>query len=455
MPGRILVVDDEQSMCDLLAEELSTRGFEVACHTSAPGAFTELKRTEFDVVLTDLNMPGLTGLELCERIVENRPDVLVVVITAFGSMEAAISAIRAGAYDFVTKPVDMEMLALTLERAMQRRRLEEKVRVLSEALDRSRPFEDLIGESPAMHRLFDDLARMARSEASVLITGETGTGKELVAKAIHERGPRRRGPFVPLDCAAMPETLLESELFGHRRGAFTDARSSREGLFQTAHSGTLFLDEVGEIPVAVQPKLLRALETGTVRPIGADEEVNVDVRFIAATNRDLESAIEEDRFREDLYYRINVLQVDLPPLRSRGTDVLLIAQRFIERMAESAGKPVTGMTRPVAERLLSYSWPGNVRELRNIIERAVALTQCDQIVVEDLPEKIRSYSGSPVLATGSDPSELRSLDSIERAYVQHVLKAVGGNKSRAARILGLDRKTLYRWLDRYDQDAAG
>jgi DNA-binding NtrC family response regulator len=455
MPGRILVVDDEQSMCDLLAEELSTRGFEVACHTSAPGAFTELKRTEFDVVLTDLNMPGLTGLELCERIVENRPDVLVVVITAFGSMEAAISAIRAGAYDFVTKPVDMEMLALTLERAMQRRRLEEKVRVLSEALDRSRPFEDLIGESPAMHRLFDDLARMARSEASVLITGETGTGKELVAKAIHERGPRRRGPFVPLDCAAMPETLLESELFGHRRGAFTDARSSREGLFQTAHGGTLFLDEVGEIPVAVQPKLLRALETGTVRPIGADEEVNVDVRFIAATNRDLESAIEEDRFREDLYYRINVLQVDLPPLRSRGTDVLLIAQRFIERMAESAGKPVTGMTRPVAERLLSYSWPGNVRELRNIIERAVALTQCDQIVVEDLPEKIRSYSGSPVLATGSDPSELRSLDSIERAYVQHVLKAVGGNKSRAARILGLDRKTLYRWLDRYDQDAAG
>jgi DNA-binding NtrC family response regulator len=453
MAGRILVVDDEQPMCDLLAADLTARGFEVACHTSAQGAFAELKQREFDVVLTDLNMPGLTGLQLCERIVENRPDVLVVVITAFGSMESVISAIRAGAYDFVTKPIDMDMLALTVQRAMKRRQLEDKVRVLSEALEHARSFEELIGDSPPMHRLFEDLARMAESEASVLITGETGTGKELVARAIHRRGPRRRGPFVPLDCAAMPESLLESELFGHKRGAFTDARSSREGLFQRAEGGTLFLDEIGEIPVAVQPKLLRALETGSVRPIGADDEVKVDVRFIAATNRDLESAIDQGRFREDLYYRINVLQVDLPPLRSRGTDVLLIAQRFLERMSESAGKPITGITRPVAERLLSYSWPGNVRELRNIVERAVALTQCDQIVVEDLPEKIRSYGGAPVLAIGSDPSELQSLDSVQRAYVAYVLKAVDGNKSRAARILGLDRKTLYRWLDRYDKDA--
>ena len=452
MPGRILIVDDEQAMCDLLATDLAARGFEVATHTGAEDAFAELQRREFDVVLTDLNMPGLSGLELCERIVANRPDVLVIVITAFGSMEAAVSAIRAGAYDFVTKPIELDLLALTLQRALKQRRLEEQVRVLSDPVARAHQFDELIGDSPAMRRLFDEMSRMVQSEASLLITGETGTGKDLVAEAFHGRGPRARGPFVALNCSAMPEALLESELFGHKRGAFTDARNTREGLFQKAHGGTLFLDEVCEIALAVQPKLLRALETARVRPVGADDEIAVDVRVIAATNRDLETAIDEGRFREDLHYRINVLQIDLPPLRSRGTDVLVLAQHFIERVAKSAGKPVTGLTRPVAERLLSYAWPGNVRELRNVIERAVALTQHDQIVVEDLPEKIRQYRNSRVLATGNDPTELRTLDSIERDYILHVMQAVDGNKSLAARILGLDRKTLYRKLDQYADD---
>ena len=454
MPGRILIVDDEQAMCDLLATDLALRGFEVAAHTCAQDAFAELKSREFDVVLTDLNMPGLTGLELCARIVANRPDVLVIVITAFGSMDAAVSAIRAGAFDFVTKPIELDLLALTLERALERRKLEEKVRILSDAVVQARPFAELIGESPVMHRLFDEMSRLVQSEAPLLITGETGTGKELVARAFHDRGPRCRGPFVALNCPAMPETLLESELFGHKRGAFTDAQDTRAGLFQKADGGTLFLDEVGEFALAVQPKLLRALETASVRPVGADDEIEVDVRVIAATNRDLETAIDEGRFREDLHYRINVLQIDVPPLRSRGTDVLVLAQHFIEQVARSAGKPVTGLTRPVAERLLSYSWPGNVRELRNVIERAVALTRHDQIVVEDLPEKIRKYRDTRVLATGFDPAELRSLDSVERDYILHVMRAVDENKSMAARILGLDRKTLFRKLERYAGDGA-
>ena len=451
MPGRVLVVDDEQAMCDALSADLSSRGFEVATRTSGQDAFAALQDQEFDVVLTDLNMPGLSGVDLCERIVANRPDVVVVVITAFGSMDAAIAAIRAGAYDFVTKPIEMDLRALTLDRALKQRALEEKVRVLSDLVDRSREFDELIGDSPAMHRLFDEMSRMASSEAPILITGETGAGKELVAKALHDRGPRAGRPFVAVNCAAMPESLLESELFGHKRGAFTDARTAREGLFQKAHEGTLFLDEVGEIDLAVQPKLLRALEVGSIRPVGADDEIRVDVRVIAATNRDLETSVDEGRFREDLYYRINVLQIDVPPLRSRGSDVLVLAQHFIERIAGAAGKPVTGLTRPVAERLLSYSWPGNVRELRNVVERAVALTQCDQIVVEDLPEKLRKYRGTRVLATGDDPAELRSLDAVERDYILHVMRAVNDNKSMAARILGLDRKTLYRKLEQYEQ----
>ncbi len=324
--------------------------------------------------------------------------------------------------------------------------------MLSESATRSRPFDQILGQSPAMQRLFDQMSRIVQSEAPVLITGETGTGKELVAHALHDRGPRSKQPFVAVNCAAMPVTLLESELFGHTRGAFTDARASRDGLFQTAHGGTLLLDEVGEMDLTIQPKLLRALETGNIRPVGGDEITKVDVRVIAATNRDLETAIEDGRFREDLYYRINVLPIDLPPLRSRGTDVLLLAQHFIEQLATSAGKSITGLTRPVAERLLSYSWPGNIRELRNTIERAVALAQCDQIIVDDLPEKIRDHHDAKVLATGDDPAELRSLEAIEREYILHVMKAVNGNKSLAARILGLDRKTLYRKLEHYAKD---
>ena len=447
MNGRILIVDDERSMCELLETDLRLRDFESQWFTSAEEALLALDDGNFDAILTDLKMPGTTGLQLCEKVVANRPDIPVIVMTGFGSLETAVSAIRVGAFDFVTKPIEMALLAIALQRAVQHRRLQEQVKLLSERVARSGQFGEMLGDSPAMHRLYDQLARVADSESSILLTGESGTGKELVARSIHQRSRRAKAPFVPVNCAAIPETLLESELFGHVKGAFTDARSEHKGLFQQAEGGTLFLDEIGETPQPMQAKLLRALEESRLRPVGGDQELPFDVRVVSATNRDLEAAVEEGRFRDDLYFRINVIQLELPPLRARGTDVLLIAQRYIQQFADRAGKPIHGVSQNAAEKLLAYAWPGNVRELRNVIERAVALTRYEQLAVEDLPEKIRDYRSDQVVIVGHDPAELLPLEEVERRYIQHVLNTVGGNKTTASRILGLDRKTLYRKLN--------
>jgi len=447
--GRVLVVDDDASMCDMLVSDLGELGFEVKARTAAPAALEALVASEFDAVVADLNMPGMSGLELCERIVASRPDVPVIVITAFGSIQTAIAAIRSGAYDFVTKPLEVDALGLALERAIQHRRLSDEVRRLRQAVEEGRRFGTLLGTSPAMRRMYELLDRIADSSASVLIAGETGTGKELVARALHERGRRKAGPFVAVDCASLPEPLLESELFGHVRGAFTDAHAVRRGLFVQANGGALFLDEIGDLPLALQAKLLRALQTRCVRPVGANEEVPFDVNLIAATNRDLESAVEEGRFREDLYFRINVIHVEMPPLRARGGDVLLLAQHFVDRYAAQAGKRVTGLSPEAAERLLAYIWPGNVRELENCIERAIALTRHETIGLDDLPEKIRGFQRSHVLVAGDDPSELAPLEEVERRYVLRVMEAVGGSKTLAARVLGIGRKTLYRKLEQY------
>ncbi len=446
MSGRVLVVDDEQSMCEALAAGLAPRGFSVRWETSAEAGLALLETVEVDDVLSDLNMRGMDGFALCERVVANRPDLPVVVITAFGSLETAIAAIRAGAYDFITKPVKMDALAVALARAVQHRSLGEEVKRLRRLVGETQRFEELIGDSPAMRKLHQLLDRVADSDASVLITGESGTGKEVVAKALHRRGNRKDGPLVAINCAAMPEQLLESELFGHVRGAFTDARAARTGLFVQANGGTLLLDEIGDLPLALQPKLLRALQERTVRPIGGSEEVAFDVRLVATTNRDLESAVEEGLFREDLYFRINVIPVETPPLRARGNDVLLLAQHFLVHFAEKARKSVSGLSSPAAERLLAYAWPGNVRELQNSMERAVALTQYEQITVDDLPEKIRAYRPSHVLIAADDPSELVPLEEMERRYILRVMEAVGGNRTLAAKVLRIGRKTLYRKL---------
>jgi two-component system response regulator HydG len=372
----------------------------------------------------------------------------VIVITAYANMETAIAAIRAGAYDFVTKPFDMDELALTIERAIRHRVLREEVKRLRKAVDSTQRFEEILGTSAAMLKMCELVTRVADTETTVLITGESGTGKELVAKALHAKSGRRDGPFVAINCAAMPENLLESELFGHVKGAFTDARTARPGLFIRASKGTLFLDEIGEMPAGMQAKLLRALQERTVRPVGGDTEQPFDTRILAATNRDLETEVEERRFREDLFYRINVVRTHVPPLRARGGDILLLAQHFLERYANQSRRAVLGMTSAAADKLLQYPWPGNVRELQNCIERAVALAQFDQIGVDDLPEKIRDYKTVRINIESNDPAELLPMEEVERRYILKVLEAVGGNKTLAAQVLGFDRRTLYRKLER-------
>jgi DNA-binding NtrC family response regulator len=448
LPGRVLVVDDESAMCQLIETILRLRGYEVTWCQSAGSAIESIKEHDFDVVVTDVRMPGTDGLMLCRQIGDHRPELPVIVMTAFGSVETAIEALRAGAYDFVIKPFENDVMVAAVTRAVEFSRLKQQVRVLKQQQGKLDDWP-LLGTSEPMKRVTQQLLPIAASEASVLINGESGTGKELVARTIHAKSARSAGPFVAINCAALSETLLESELFGHVRGAFTDARADRDGLFVTAKGGTLLLDEMGDMPLALQVKLLRVLEENTVRPVGANREIALDVRVLSATHRDLESAVEEGTFRGDLYYRINVINVDLPPLRSRGSDILLIAQHFVDFYAAKSGRQVSGITRPAAAKLLAYRWPGNIRELRNVIERGVALSTTDQIGLEDLPDKILSHDPKRFSIDGDDPDELVPLEQIERQYIDHVLQMTDQNKTRAAEILGLDRKTLYRKLKEF------
>jgi len=454
MKGHILVVDDEQETCDLLEMSLSKHGFKVTPSTNAQRALDLVAEQDFDVVLTDLQMPEMSGLDLCERVLGTRPDMPVVVITGQGSLETAIGAIRVGAYDFITKPVDPKLLFLSVSRAIQHRRLSDEVKRLREAVDGETTAEKIVGQSGAMRRVYELINRVGDSDASVLIHGETGTGKELIARGIHNRSRRKNGPFVAINCAAVPHALLESELFGHARGAFTDAKAQRTGLFVQATGGTLFLDEIGELPIDVQPKLLRALQERKVRPVGANQEISFDARIVAATNRNLEDEVYEKRFREDLYYRVNVVKIDVPPLRERGGDVLHLSQHFLKQFSERNGKASLELSTTGAEKLMAYNWPGNVRELENCMEHAVALARFEQITVEDLPEKIRAYRAERFVVAANDPTEIVTMDELERRYILRVLSLVGGNKSRAAQVLGFDRRTLYRKLERYGASTA-
>ncbi|MFT3714171.1 MAG: sigma-54 dependent transcriptional regulator [Archangium sp.] len=445
---RILIVDDDKDLLSLLRVSLARRDFEIVTVASADEALAALAAGSFAAVVTDLNMPNTNGIELCSRVVQNRPDTPVLVITAFGNLDTAISAIRVGAYDFLTKPFEIDALALALERALSHFSLKQEVKVLRRAAE-SRSGRELLGESPAIERARQLIGDAAASESTVLLTGETGTGKEIAARTIHQQSARRDGPFIAINCAAMPETMLESELFGHVKGAFTDAKAARTGLVVQAQGGTLFLDEIGDMPLSLQPKLLRVLQERTVRALGADDEVPVDVRIVAATHRDLESAIEDKTFRGDLFFRINVFHIDLPPLRARSGDVLLLAQHFLEHFAARAKKQVESLSPAAAKKLLAYDWPGNIRELQNCIERAVAVARTSMLTPDDLPEKVANYAQSHVLIAAADPSELVPMDEVERRYVLRVLEAVGGNKSMAAQVLGFDRKTLYRKLASY------
>ena len=436
-------------MGGLLTKDLGRRGFTVEHVLSADEALARVDAAEFDTIVSDVRLGGMTGLELCERLHARRPEVPIILITAFGDLDTAIAAIRAGAHDFLPKPFEVEELALRIRHAAEMRSLRAELRRLREGISKPVRVGDMIGESAPMQRVFQMIERVAGSDAPVLVSGETGTGKELVAQALHARSPHADGPFVAINCAAVPENLLESELFGHTRGAFTDARTTRAGLFVEASGGTLFLDEIAEMPLALQAKLLRAIQERKVRPLGSDREVPFDARIISATHRDLDSRVAEGDFREDLYYRLHVLHIRLPPLRERGTDVLQLANEFLGRIARRSGKNVKGIAPEAARKLLAYAWPGNVRELANAMERAVALAEYEEITIADLPEKIQGFTASHVLVAGLDPSELVSLEEVERRYILRVIEAVGGNRTRAAEVLRVDRKTLYTKLKTY------
>jgi two-component system response regulator AtoC len=453
MTGRILVVDDDPQLLASLALGLPPRGFRVVTASSADAALRSLESETVDAVLTDLHMPGLGGIEFCERVAESHPGLPVVVLTAFGSFDSAVSAIRAGAWDFLSKPARVDAIALSLERAVHHRALEREVKRLRVEVGGGARLDGVESTSEVMRDVVGMIARVANTPSSVLLTGESGTGKEVLARAIHARSGRS-GPLVAVNCAAMPETLLESELFGHAKGAFTDAREARVGLFTEANGGTLLLDEIGDMPLGLQPKLLRVLQERRVRPLGARGDHAVDVRIVAATHRDLEERVEQGRFREDLFFRLNVVHIHVPPLRERTADILPLAQRFLSDFSRRAGKAVLGLSPRAAERMLSYDWPGNVRELSNCCERAVALARYEEVSVDDLPERIRAHTPGKVILSATDASELVTLEEVERRYILRVLEATGGNKSAAARVLGIERKTLYRKLESWGVSAS-
>ena len=453
-PGAILLVDDDPALLELMQAELAHEGHHVIPRRNVESAWAAFTEEAVDAVITDISLDTSNGLDLARRIAANRDDIPIVVITAFGSLDTAGEALRAGAYDFLSKPFDMEQLAIVAQRAVEHRRLTGELGRLRRAVRDEARFGPIIGQSPAIRRACDLIARVARTDATVLITGESGTGKELAARAVHDSGDRRDGPFVPVNCAAMPGTLLESELFGHVRGAFTGAGADKPGLFAQADGGTLFLDEVGELDADVQAKLLRALQERKVRPVGGTAEVPFDARIVSATNRDLEAEIATGGFREDLYYRLAVVPIELPPLRVREGDVLLLARHFLARFAERYGLPMERFTAEAAARLTAHDWPGNVRELRNCIERGVALSRGPQFGLDDLPRRISGLAPRTLSTRLERPEDVEPLADIEKRYILQALDAFEGRKAATADALGIDRKTLYRRLERYAEESA-
>jgi len=447
MKTRVLIVDDDRDEGELLRDVLVRRELAATLVDSAGAALAALDDADLDVVITDVFMSGVTGIELCQQVRTKHPDVPVIVVTGQADVETAVAALRAGAWDFVTKPLNAEQVVAAVARAAEHRRTRSEVRRLRKALAATQPIDGIIGESAPIRAVSELVSRIADGDATVLITGESGTGKELVAQAVHRLGPRKDEPFVAINCGAVPANLLESELFGHIKGAFTDARRDRPGLFTQAGAGTIFLDEIGEMPLEMQVKLLRVLQERVVRPVGGDEEHAFAARVVCATNRDLETEVEEGRFRQDLFYRVNVVTIEVPPLRARGGDVLLLAHFFLRRIATRAGKAVTSISTEAARKLLDYDWPGNVRELENSMERAVALARLTEITLDDLPAKVREHQSTRLVIEGDNPAELLTMAEMERRYVRRVLEACAGNKTQAAKVLGIDRRSLYRRLE--------
>ena len=443
-PAHILVVDDDQSSRDLLARILTSAGHRVTALTDGREAVAALTAGDPpDLVVSDIRMADMDGLQVIDAFRERAPETPVILVTAFGNIDGALEAIRRGAADYLSKPYDVDAIQLVVARALQHRALAMENRALRRGLRDRYRLENVVGRSEAMLQVYKTAARVASTDATVLIQGESGTGKELVARAIHTASPRASGPFVAVDCGAIAEGVLESELFGHTRGAFTGAQVARRGLFEEAHHGTLFLDEIGDVGPNLQARLLRALQEGTIRRVGANDPIAVDVRIVAATNRDMDAAVKQGTFRADLYYRLHVVSIRIPPLRERREDIPLLAEHFAQKHGRAEGSAISPEAR---ELLVAYDWPGNVRELENAVARALALNPSGVVIPEDLPDAIHLAQAEPAPVPLPPPGDRPTLAELERRYASQVLGETGGNKTRAAEILGIDRKTLYRIL---------
>jgi DNA-binding NtrC family response regulator len=447
---QVLIVDDDSEMRALLTDLLVDEGYEVHQASDGAAALALIDERRVDLVVSDIRMQGMDGMALLREATTRYPDLPILMVTAFGSIETAVEAIKAGAFNFITKPFKLDDVMVMVRRALAHRALTEENQRLRKEVHRRYGFGNIIGRSKPMADLFDLIERVAQGHSNVLITGESGTGKEMVARAIHYEGPRAQASFVALNCAAIPEGLLESELFGHARGAFTGAIANKRGLFLEADGGSLFLDEIGDMPLSLQAKLLRVLQDKRVRPVGTNKDVEINVRIITATHRDLRKEVEDGRFREDLYYRLSVIPMRLPPLRERRDDIPLLADFFLKRFSTGDG-PHKSLSPRAMEALQRYSWPGNVRELENVMERVTVLSRGPQIQTDDLPPEVRGVESS---RAGIDLGRQMTLEELEREYAIKILKEVGGNKERAAQILGVNRRTLTRWESRFNLSEA-
>ena len=443
----VLVVDDDDTHRTMLKTLVGGWGYDVEEADDGSTAIAKVEERPFDLILMDVRMLKVSGIEALERIKAFNPAIPITIMTAYSSVETAVEALKKGAYDYLTKPLDFDKLRLTLERAMEHVRLKEENRMLKENLGKHFDMQNIIGRSRAMLSLLETVAHVATSEATVMITGESGTGKELIAGVIHHNSPRKDGPLVKINCAAITETLLESELFGHEKGSFTGADRRKEGRFFQANKGSLFLDEVSEMPLSMQVKLLRVLQERELTRVGGEKVIPVDVRVIAATNKDLDDLKNEGVFREDLYYRLNVVRLEIPPLRERREDIPLLARHFLDRFASKNNKEIKGLTPGAMDRLVRYNWPGNVRELMNAVERAVVLARTEYLDDQDFA--MIHTAAKPPSETSSYADPNMPLEAVEKAAILRMLDSVAGNKSEAARRLGITRKTLHQKLKKY------
>jgi DNA-binding NtrC family response regulator len=449
-PYRVLVVEDEPLMRSIIVQLARSEGYDVLEAAAAETAFGIFENEKIDVAILDLNLTsGGNGLELLGRLREREPELMGIIVTAYASVESAVEALHKGAYDYITKPFANEHLKTVVRNALKEKRLFQENRYLRQELREKYRFENIVGKGDAIEQVFRVMEKVARTDSSVLITGESGTGKELVARAIHFSSERSAGRFLPINCGALPETLLESELFGYKKGAFTGAGQDKVGLLKAADKGTVFFDEIGEMPLSLQVKLLRALQERECYPLGSNDPVSFDVRVLCATNRNLDAEVRAGRFREELLYRINVININLPPLRERKDDIALLANHFLRKSEKSLNRAAMRFSKGAMRLLINYPWPGNVRELENTIERAAILAETDVIHSHDLPDKLRTTSPAPV---ASIDSAGMTLEELEREHIKRVLERVDGDKVRAAQALGIHLSTLYRKVQRYHLD---